>query len=114
MKMPSDSRRYLSILDSSSASRSFCFLKSSLPFLKFAVCFSVSTVLLNAEINQCHHEGFHGESVAPVSGLGDELEELEISFVIEPQKRNGNGIDPRFLLLGDPRFLRLPKETGDL
>jgi hypothetical protein len=61
--------------------------------LSKASCLSISTVPLNAEINHRHQEGRHSESVAPVSGLGDELEELEILFVIEPQKRNGNGED---------------------
>jgi hypothetical protein len=91
-----------SILDSSSASRSFSFLSSSL-YCRCSIilclclcscstaCLSISTVPLNAKINQRHHEGGHCKSVTPDSGLTDEFEDAEVSFVIKSQKRNSNG-----------------------
>jgi hypothetical protein len=103
--------------DSSSASRSLFFLNSSLYFccsiscclclcsckaacLSFAkrVFQTISTVprcarasLYNAKVNQRHQGGGHCKSVAPDSGLADEFEDAEVSFVIKSQKRNSNG-----------------------
>ncbi|NMF83553.1 hypothetical protein [Nodosilinea sp. P-1105] len=52
----------------------------------------------NAEINQRHQEGCHGEpvdstsspQVAPEAGIGEVPEEEEVSCVIDPQKCNAD------------------------
>jgi hypothetical protein len=55
-----------------------------------AVCFSISTVPLNAEISQCSQEGRHGESVAPDAGVGNDAEEFKVGLVIKPQEGNAD------------------------
>jgi hypothetical protein len=56
-----------------------------------AICLSISKVPLNAEINHCHQEDCHGESVTPDPGLGEVSKEAEIFFIIETQKGDGDG-----------------------
>jgi tRNA U34 5-carboxymethylaminomethyl modifying GTPase MnmE/TrmE len=53
----------------------------------------VLRILLNADINQCHQGGCPGESVTPDSWRGNEFEDAEVLFVIEPQKCDGDGED---------------------
>jgi hypothetical protein len=60
-------------------------------FFSQAICFSISKVPLNAKINHCHHEGCHGESVAPDPGLGEVSEEAEILLIVKTQKGDGDG-----------------------
>ncbi len=55
------------------------------------ICLSISKVPLNAEINHCHHEGCHGESLAPDSRFGEVSEEVEVLFIVETQKGDGDG-----------------------
>jgi hypothetical protein len=67
------------------------FLSSSLLFLSQAICLSISKVPLNAKINHCHHEGCHGESVAPDPGLGEVSEEAEILLIVKTRRAQGVG-----------------------
>jgi hypothetical protein len=55
-----------------------------------------STGPLNAEINQRHQEGCHGESVTPCSGLGNEFKEAENVM--------GAPIFPDWVSLGSGRY----------
>jgi hypothetical protein len=75
-----------SILDSSSASRSFSFLICSFSCFNLSVSASISSVPLKAEISQesrCAQT--EGDEAPLEDGEGDELDGGGVDFAIKPQ-----------------------------